>query len=318
MKFLEDVRIEDYVVGIGSANVDIYGKSLIGLKPKYDPPSKIMTSVGGVTRNVLCNLSSLNIHTKLLTTLGEDIFGSMIIEDCLKNNIDVNNIVKIKNESSGVFIQILDSKNDMHMALCDMSVNKNITVEYLKNNGDILQKAKIIFFDPSLPIESIEYLINLFGVKIYLDPISDEYEKKIIPYINKIFALNPNKTELEILSDIKINSEDDLNKACDKLIKIGIKKLYVTLGDKGALFYSKEKKIRKQFKPVEDMINASGAGDSFFATIMFGNINKLKEERSLELGMAAGILAVKSKETVSPELSIENLKRIIFEEKTKI
>ena len=318
MKFLEDVRIEDYVVGIGSANVDIYGKSLIGLKPKYDPPSKIMTSVGGVTRNVLCNLSSLNIHTKLITTLGEDIFGSMIIEDCLKNNIDVNNIVKIKNESSGVFIQILDSKNDMHMALCDMSVNKNITVEYLKSNGDILQKAKIIFFDPSLPIESIEYLINLFGVKIYLDPISDEYEKKIIPYINKIFALNPNKTELEILSDIKINSEDDLNKACDKLIKIGIKKLYVTLGDKGALFYSKEKKIRKQFKPVEDMINASGAGDSFFATIMFGNINKLKEEESLELGMAAGILAFKSKETVSPELSIENLKRVVFEEKTKI
>ena len=317
-KNLTNQKDEDYVVGIGSANVDIYGKSLIGLKPKYDPPSKIMTSVGGVTRNVLCNLSSLNIHTKLLTTLGEDIFGSMIIEDCLKNNIDVNNIVKIKNESSGVFIQILDSKNDMHMALCDMSVNKNITVEYLKNNGDILQKAKIIFFDPSLPIESIEYLINLFGVKIYLDPISDEYEKKIIPYINKIFALNPNKTELEILSDIKINSEDDLNKACDKLIKIGIKKLYVTLGDKGALFYSKEKKIRKQFKPVEDMINASGTGDSFFATIMFGNINKLKEERSLELGMAAGILAVKSKETVSPELSIENLKRIIFEEKTKI
>ena len=40
---------EEYVVGIGAANLDIYGKSLIDFKPKYDHPSKITTSVGGVT-----------------------------------------------------------------------------------------------------------------------------------------------------------------------------------------------------------------------------------------------------------------------------
>ena len=308
---------ENYVVGIGSANLDIYGKSLIDLKPKYDHPSKISTSVGGVTRNVLCNLSLLKISTKLLAALGEDIFGKIIIEDCIKNNIDINYVLKIKNESSGVFMQILDNKNDMHMALCDMSINKNLTVEYLKNNENILKKAKIIFFDPSLPVESIEYLINLFGDKIYLDPVSDEFAKKIKPYINKIYAIKPNKTELEILSDIKINNEEDLNKACKKLNDLGIKKLYVTLGEKGALLYSKEKKIRKQFKPVENMVNASGAGDSFFATIIYGDINNLNEIESLELAMAAGILTVKSKETISPELSIEHLKKIVFEENNK-
>ena len=312
---------EDYVVGIGAANLDIYGKSLIDLKPKYDHPSKITTSVGGVTRNVLCNLSLLKIPTKLLATLGEDVFGKIILEDCLKNNIDIEHILKIKNESSGVFMQIFDNKNDMHMALCDMTINKNITIDYLKNKEDILKNARIIFFDPSLPNESIEYLINNFGYKIYLDPLSDEYARKIKPYINKIFAIKPNKTELEILSDIKINNEEDLNKACDKIINSGnnvIKKLYVTLGDKGALYYSKEKKIRKKYKPVENMVNASGAGDSFFATIIFGNIKKLDEEESLELAMAAGILTVKSSETISPELSFENLKKIVNEENNKI
>ena len=119
---------------------------------------------------------------------------------------------------------------------------------------------------------------------------------------------------MEILSDIKINNEDDLNKACEILINKGIKKLYVTLGDKGALFFSKEKKIRKKFKPVEKMVNASGAGDSFFATVIFGNIKNLKEEESLELAMAAGILTVKSSETISPDLSLENLQKIINEE----
>ena len=308
---------EEYVVGIGAANLDIYGKSLIDLKPKYDHPSKITTSVGGVTRNVLCNLSLLKVPTKLLAALGDDVFGKIILEDCIKNNIDINNILKIKDESSGVFMQILDNKNDMHMALCDMSINKNITVNYLKKNENILKNSKIIFFDPSLPLDSIEYLVNTFGEKIYLDPLSDEYAKKIKPYINKIYTLKSNKTELEVLSDTKINNEEDLEKASKIIIDKGVKKLYVTLGEKGALFYSKEKKIRKQFRPVENMVNASGAGDSFFATIIFGNINKLNEIESLELALAAGIITIKSKETISPELSIENLKNIVDEENLK-
>ena len=308
---------EEYVVGIGAANLDIYGKSLIDLKPKYDHPSKITTSVGGVTRNVLCNLSLLKIQTKLLATIGEDMFGKIILEDCIKNHIDINNVLKIKNESTGVFMQIFDNKNDMHMALCDMSINKNITVDYLIKNENLLKNAKIIFFDPSLPEESIKYLITNFGEKIYLDPLSDEYALKIKPFISKIYAIKPNKTELEILSDIKINNEEDLNKACEILINKGIKKLYVTLGEKGALFFSKENKIRKKFKPVEKMVNASGAGDSFFATVIFGNIKNLTEEQSLELAMAAGILTVKSSETISPELSLDNLKKIIIEEKNE-
>ena len=86
------------------------------------------------------------------------------------------------------------------------------------------------------------------------------------------------------------------------------------------LSFGKEgsKKIRKKYKPVENMVNASGAGDSFFATIIFGNIKKLDEEESLELAMAAGILTVKSSETISPELSFENLKKIVNEENNKI
>ena len=68
------------------------------------------------------------------------------------------------------------------------------------------------------------------------------------------------------------------------------------------------------FKTVENMVNASGAGDSFFAAIIYGNINNLNENESLELALAAGNITIKSKETISSELSIENLKNIVKEE----
>ena len=44
-----------------------------------------------------------------------------------------------------------------------MSINKNITPDYLKKNENMLKNAKIIFFDSSLPNDSIEYLINNYG-----------------------------------------------------------------------------------------------------------------------------------------------------------
>ena len=184
----------DYVVGIGAANVDIYAKSLIPLKEKYDHPSKISTSIGGVIRNILCNLSLLGIKTKILNAIGDDVYGKKILEDCIRNNIDIDNVLKIPNESSNIFMQILDDNNDMHMAFCDMTINKKINVEYLKSNYNILKNSKVIIIDPSLPNESIEYLINFFGEKIYVDPISDLYAQKIKPYIPKIFAITPNKT----------------------------------------------------------------------------------------------------------------------------
>ena len=65
------------------------------------------------------------------------------------------------------------------------------------------------------------------------------------------------------------------------------------------------------------MVNASGAGDSFFATIIYGNINNLDENESLEMALAAGIITIKSKGTISPEFSIENLKNIVNEENSK-
>ena len=46
------VAEEDYIVGIGASNVDVYGKSRIPLREHYDHPADIVSSVGGVMHNV--------------------------------------------------------------------------------------------------------------------------------------------------------------------------------------------------------------------------------------------------------------------------
>ena len=94
--------------------------------------------------------------------------------------------------------------------------------------------------------------------------------------------------------------------------------MFVSLGEKGAMFCVNEKIIKKRFHPVENMVNASGAGDSFFATMIYGDIKGFNEEETLELSLAAGIMTVQSSETISTDLSIENLRKIVIEEKNKL
>ena len=50
---------EKYIVGIGAANVDIHGRSNRPLNMKDSNPGRMHVSCGGVTRNILENISRL-------------------------------------------------------------------------------------------------------------------------------------------------------------------------------------------------------------------------------------------------------------------
>lgn len=307
---------ESYVVGIGAANIDIYGKSSIKIQTHYDHPAKIHTSVGGVTRNILTNLSKLNVNTKFITAVGDDYFGKQIIDDCNENGIDTSNIITVKGASSGVFMQVQDGNNDMYLALCDMTALESISPVYINSKKKELLNAKVVVIDSSLRMDTIEEIISICKdkVPIYIDPISDNYALKIKPIIHEFDCVKPNKTELEKLCGIKINSIEDVQKGCKKLLDKGLKKVFVSLGKDGILYMDEQgDKFLKKFKPVTNMVNASGAGDAAMAAIIYGSMNDLKIKKTIDYGLAAGIAAIKSEKTISDKMSVNELNKIIKE-----
>ena len=76
----------------------------------------------------------------------------------------------------------------------------------------------------------------------------------------------PNESELSSLTDINIDSDKDIEKACKILEKKGVSQIIVTLGDKGSLYY-KEGKIKKFEAKKVKAVDTTGAGDSFAAGI---------------------------------------------------
>ena len=310
--------MKDYVVGIGAANVDVYGKSKIKIRTHYDHPADIFSNAGGVTRNILENYALLGGEAKLLTAIGDDSYGHVITDSCNRVGVDVSNVLIEKGATSGVFMQIQDENNDMYLAICDMSILNYLNSKYINDNKDIILNARAVLFDPSISNDSIEALLDLCCEKVetYCDPISDEYALKIKPYISRIDCIKPNKTELECLSGIKINNDEDLLLAAKTVIEIGVKKLFVSLGKDGILYMDNAGTcIRKKLKPVENMVNASGAGDALIATILFGYSKEYAIEDIIEYGLAAGVAAIMSSSTINPDLSLDLLNKILKENK---
>ena len=226
----------------------------------------------------------------------------------------MNDVLVVRGAHSGIFMQVLDDHNDMHLALCDMSVNEHIDIPYLREKERILQGAKAIAFDPSLPVPVLEYLLDHYAKKpLFLDPVSDLYAEKIRPYLSKIYAVKPNRTELEVFADMKIAAKEDLIEAGKRVLDKGVQRLYVSLGKDGCLYMDHDQVIEKAFRTETDIVNASGAGDSFFAGIIYGYMNDLSVEESLDYALAAGILAIRSDQPISADMNKQELQKIIKE-----
>ncbi len=304
-----------YVLGIGAANVDVYGKSRIKIRTHYDHPADIVSSVGGVMHNIVTNYALLGGKARLITAYGDDSYGKAITEDCLKNQIDISDSRLIHGKSSGVFMQVQDENNDMYLAICDMSILESITPEFLLSKQKVITGAGLVVIDPSLSEDSIRTVISLCRGKVplYIDPISDNFALKLRPYVSRFDLIKPNRTELANLSGRKCDTLADVEKACQSLLDSGLKKIVTSLGKDGILYMDQERKIHKKFKEEKKMVNASGAGDALMAALIYGQMTGSDIEETMIYGLAAGIAAIRSETTINEKMSINLLDQIIKE-----
>ena len=310
---------ESYIVGIGASNVDVYGKSRIPLREHYDHPADIVSSIGGVMHNIIVNYTRLLGKAKMITALGDDSYGRMILEDFRENGIDTSESLQVKGKSSGVFIQIQDENNDMHMAICDMSILENITPDFIFSKQKLLANANLVVIDPSLSDETIQTIIEVCRdvTPIYIDPISDNFAAKLRPYVKDFELIKPNRGELASLTGMDTSSRPAIEKAGKSLLDQGLKKLVVSMSQDGILYMDQERTICRRFKEEKHMVNASGAGDALMAAILYGETYGLDIDETVDYALAAGIAAVRSATTINENMSIGLLDEIIKENRKK-
>ncbi|TZE80860.1 carbohydrate kinase [Calorimonas adulescens] len=307
------VNEEPSVVVVGGANFDIKGVSFSEVIPMTSNPGKITFSPGGVGRNIAENLARLGIKTRLITLVGDDMYGDMLLKEAEKAGIDISGCDSISHRSSGTYMAIDGPDGNMVLALSDMEIFKEMTPEFVRTRQKALESASVIVADTNIPIDTIVYLKSQ-AAALYtpfcIEPVSVPKAALLKGHLDGVYMITPNKEEAEVLAMMDIKSDKDVEKAAVSIASQGVSVVVITLGQKGVyLYYDGMGGFINSI--ATNVVDTTGAGDALFAGIVYGIYNGYDIKKSVRYGLACAAVTVSSSLTVSPMLSPVYIEKIM-------
>lgn len=296
---------EPYVLVFGASVVDIFGFSCCSYRTHNSNPGKIKISFGGVCRNIAENLSKVGINTKFISILGDDENGRSMLEHSKKIGYDMTDSLVLNGGTTPTYMAILDHNGEMVSAVADMKSIDEMNFGFIDSKASIIENSEYTFLDSDSP-EILEYILNKFKgkTKFILDPVSAEKAKNIKHLIKYFHTIKPNIHEAEILAGFKIENTEDLKKAGDYFISLGIKNIFISLDAEGIYYRDalEEGKIKANNVIVK---NVTGAGDAFVAGIGYGYMNKLSLKEIVKFSIAMANLTISHEETINPYMNYD-------------
>ena len=301
------LRTGSYAAVVGGVNVDIGGQSFRTLIFGDSNPGKVSLSLGGVGRNIAHNLALMGVDTHLLTAYGQDVYGQRITASCTELGIDASHALKVADMPTSTYLYIAQPDGEMSVALSDMQVCEKITPAYLASNLSTLQNARVVVADTNIPAESLVYLAENASAPLFCDPVSTAKAEKLLPILDKIHTLKPNRLEAELLSGVRISSREDAEKAAQTLLDKGVQRVFLSMGAQGVYVATQTGKLWQKNLP-GNMVSTTGCGDAFMAALVWAYLENLSLEQTALAGLAAGAVAAESSETINPAMSATALK----------
>lgn len=280
------------VVVVGGAVLDVFAYPHDTFILNDSNPGYLKTSLGGVARNIAENLARLGVDTTLVTMLGKDEGKKLIMQNAQEVMLKLSAIPATKTPT---YLAILNEDNEMVAAVADMDEIELLSKEHIKKRDVIFQNADYIILDTNLNPETLQYIFKTYQKEFYMDVISCKKAEKIKPFYRFIHGLKLNILEAKHLSGIDTDDEEVLAKY---FLSQGVKEVYLTLGQNGSIYMSKEEVIRTPSHDVE-IKNTAGAGDAFLAGIIYGKINNLD---LLSCAQKAAEVTLQSKKAVSEDM----------------
>ena len=297
----------DYLLVLGASIMDIFGFSTSNYRAYNSTPGKIKMSFGGVCRNIAENSARIGINTKFLSVLGDDECGKSILEHSREIGYNMEDSMIIKGASTPTYLAILDENGEMVSAISDMKSLNAMTEEFIDSKKELIKNAKYVVVDSDNP-KILSYILKNFSkeTNFILDPVSAEKATWVKDMIKDFHTIKPNRHEAEILAGFPIKDTEDLIRASNYFLSLGIKKVYISLDSEG-IFYNDGEKCGK-VKALDVIVkNVTGAGDSFVAGIGHGYMNKLDEVDIVKFSMAMSIITIADEATIHPQMCLNKV-----------
>lgn len=294
------IQEEPYVVVIGACNIDIQGIPKNHLAYKDSNVGEVKISLGGVGRNIAENCARLNIPTRLISVIGDDLYGQMIVKHAQAIGLHMQDCLILPQTTTSTYLSILDESRDLAVGINHMDTIEKLTVDYIKSKRSLIEHAQCCVLDTNLSTEVLDYLLTGFPDTVFfVDPVSGSKAVKVRSHLKAIHTLKPNRLEAKALSSY---NDDDHPSLIELAQSLQSRRTFISLGLDG-VFVIDGKKHHHFHAPPISVVNATGAGDAFMSGLVYAYLKGFDIEKTVVIAIAASQLALVSDETINSNLN---------------
>jgi pseudouridine kinase len=308
------LRSEPYALVIGGSNVDITGFPRDRLVLRDSNIGEVRISLGGVGRNIAENLARLGRPTRLISVVGDDLYGRRILEEAAAIGLDMRDSIVLRDRPTSTYLCIMDESRDMAVAINHMDSIEAMTVDYLQARRGIIENAQVCVLDTNLPEPVLDYLLSAYPSRpdFFLDPVSASKAARVRGRIGRFHTIKPNRLEAEVLSGLPIRGEGDLERCAQVLHSQGVRRIFISLGPDGVFASEPGRSWRIPNHEVA-IVNATGAGDAFMAGLAYAHLTGQGSFEAAQTALAASAIAISHESTINPHLSEATLTKLLKE-----
>ncbi|MBZ4662601.1 MAG: sugar kinase [Caloramator sp.] len=294
------------VAVFGTVFVDIKGFPRDVLNPKGTNIGSVKFKHGGVARNVVENFSYMGLKTRFVSIVDNSALGMEVLARLKNEKIDTEYVDIVDKDGMGMWLVVLNEKGDIAASVSHQPSLKYL-YDIINNHAeDIIKGCNSVVLDLDFEASYIEKIINIakrYNKRVYAVIGHLDVVKRNKHLFNKLDCLICNNIEFELIAEKTFETKEEVLDACKELTKNGLKKIVVTMGKKGSVFYDAEANEEGfvDIVPV-NVIDTTGAGDSFFAGTVYGLISGYSLEKSVCIGTRIASLTISCKDSTNPEI----------------
>jgi pseudouridine kinase len=303
-----------FVLVLGGANMDISGATTRPLVAGDSNPGQIRCAPGGVARNVAENLARLGNDSRLITAVGDDLYGHSLLESTRKAGVDVQGCWVLTGESTSTYLSLHGPDGDMAVAVNDMRILEHITPQRLASHADRVRHAAALVVDCNLMPEALDWLFaQRRTTPVFVDCVSAFKCQRILPWLGQVHTLKVNRLEAQALSGSPVASDAAVEQAARWLHAQGVQQVIVSLGDRGVYWSDKNAGCGWQSALATEVVNVTGAGDALMAGVVHAFLHHQGLAQAIPFALGCAALTVTSGQANHPSLSVISVEQLLHQ-----
>lgn len=294
-----------FVLVLGGANMDISGSTTQALVLSDSNPGRIRCAPGGVARNVAENLARLGNTTRLLTAVGDDLYGRSLLDTTRNAGVDVRGSWVLADQATSTYLSLHGPDGDMAVAVNDMGILEHITPQRLALHKDWVQQAAALIVDCNVATPALEWVFaHRASTPVFVDAVSAFKCTRIRPWLGHVHLLKVNRLEAQALCQFGIHSDADIERAAQTLHTLGVEQVVLSLGERG-VYWSARQGDRGWHSAVPTaVVNATGAGDALMAGLVHAFVAQQDLRTAIPFALGCAALTLASEHANHPALSV--------------